>query len=204
MAEAGRTSPLAHYAERFAECRTAAIGFVEIPFVTQLAVRVDPRSPAAPDAAEVIGGPLPSEPNTTARYDGLDVLWLGPDEWLLVVPDDVRSDIETALRIRFSGQHASLVDVSARRTIIEIAGPAARAVLARGCALDLHPACFGPGRCAQTLIARAHAILLGRGEDSIWLFAPASFAEYLADWLLDASLEDRVQSVADPYFEVAP
>ena len=211
MAEAMRISPLAHYAERFAQARTDAIGFVEIPFATQLAVRVDPRSPAAPYVAEVIGGPLPSEPNTTRRYGGLDVMWLGPDEWLLVTTDGSDSDLETALRARFDGQHASVTDVSAQRTIIEIAGRSARAVLAHGCALDLHPSRFGPGRCAQTLIARAHAILVGRGEDSIWLVVQVSFAEYLADWLLDASLEERVQCGLDagtavelPYSEVSP
>jgi sarcosine oxidase subunit gamma len=47
------------------------------------------------------------------------------------------------------------VDVSASRAVIELAGAQARAVLAKGCGLDLHPRSFTAGRCAQTVLARA-------------------------------------------------
>ena len=31
---------------------------------------------------------LPREPNTARGGDGVWALWLGPDEWLIVAPDD--------------------------------------------------------------------------------------------------------------------
>lgn len=195
MAELTRTSPLAHYADRFAECRTTALGLAEIPFATQLTLRLDPASIAARQAARVLGGPLPYEPNTTRRYGRLDVLWLGPDEWLVVTSNPGSSGLEAALREAFAEHHATVVDVSAQRTIIEIGGPAARAVLAKGCALDLHASAFGPGTCAQTLTAGTQVILLAvRDEPRLWLFVRASFADHLAAWLLDASLEERVHA----------
>ncbi len=40
-------------------------------------------APAAARIAPVLGGPLPTTPCTARRYDTRDVLWLGPDEWLI-------------------------------------------------------------------------------------------------------------------------
>jgi sarcosine oxidase subunit gamma len=61
-------------------------------------------------------------------------------------------------------------------------------VLAAGCALDLHPRAFGPGRCAQTLLARAAVILeQTSGEPAYRIYVRPSFAGYLADWLRDAA-----------------
>jgi sarcosine oxidase subunit gamma len=48
-----------------------------------------------------------------------------------------------------------VVDVGANRTTLLVSGPAARAVLERGCTLDLHPRSFTAGHCAQTTFARA-------------------------------------------------
>ena len=87
---------------------------------------------------------FPVEPNTTAG----DVLWLGPDEWLAVGRRE--SDYPDA---------AAVVDVSANRVCFELTGDGVEDVLAQGCSLDLHPSVFAPGRCAQTLLAKAQVIL---------------------------------------------
>jgi sarcosine oxidase subunit gamma len=69
-----------------------------------------------------------------------------------------------------------------------VGGPRARDLLAHGCALDLHPRVFGPGRCAQTMLARAQVVLLPRPDDFLVLVR-SSFAAYLSEWLLDAATE---------------
>jgi maleamate amidohydrolase len=187
-----RVSPLAHLADRLATACTPTLGLSEVPFATQLTLRADPRSAAASAAAGVVGGPLPTEPNTARRYGPLDVLWMGPDEWLVVAAEEPEGGLEAALSAALSGSSASVVDVSAQRTIVEITGLAARELLTKGCALDLHPAVFTAGRCAQTLLARVPAILLAREDRQVlWVFVRASFADYLGEWLLDASLEYR-------------
>jgi sarcosine oxidase, subunit gamma len=64
-------------------------------------------------------------------------------------------------------------------------------VLGKGCALDLHPRVFGAGAAAQTMLGQAGVILLavsGTGDD-YRILVRASFARYLADWLLDAAGE---------------
>jgi sarcosine oxidase subunit gamma len=108
------------------------------------------------------------------------VLWLGPD-WYLLVDDEPVSDVDLA-----SGS----VDVSAQRTILELTGPLAPAVLSHGCALDLHRRAFGPGSCAQTMLAKAQVVLHQTGvEPTYRILVRASFADYLVRWLLDAMTE---------------
>jgi sarcosine oxidase subunit gamma len=141
-------------------------------------------------ATSAAGVDLPLLPNTTAGAangdgdDGVSVLWLGPDEWLVVSGPDTTEEILG----RLGGVPASTVDVSAQRTAIAVGGIVARDVLAHGCALDLERQ-LGVGRCAQTVLARAQVVLWRRDPDEYRVFVRSSFAGYLATWLLDAAME---------------
>jgi sarcosine oxidase, subunit gamma len=114
---------------------------------------------------------FPVEPNTTAG----EVLWLGPDEWLVL-----------GAREQDFPEAAAAVDVSANRVCFELAGEDVEDLLAQGCALDLHPSVFAPGRCAQTLLARAQVILHRPDERTFRILVRPSFAPYLRAWLEDA------------------
>jgi sarcosine oxidase, subunit gamma len=179
MAE--RHSPLEPVAEALAAGSSDAVALREIPFVAQVNVRADA------DGATALG--LPLDPNTTAARGERTLLWLGPDEWLAVGPDGDAPALVAELEAADAGW-VTIVDLSSNRTVLELTGPLARDVLAKGCALDLHPRAFGPGRCAQTALARAQVILEARG-DGFRLYVRGSFATYLATWLLDAMAEYR-------------
>jgi sarcosine oxidase subunit gamma len=188
-----RHSPLAALADRLAAASDvpARIRLSEVPFLTQLTLRVTPGTPAAAAAARALGAPLPLAPNTTSAGERVEVLWMGPDEWLVVAPPGAERHLELLERA-LGAEHGTVVDVSAQRTVIDVAGANARDVLLKGCALDLHPRAFGVGRCAQTLLARAQVILHARTDDPAYrVFVRASFAGYLAEWLLDAAGEYR-------------
>ncbi len=198
-AAARRASPLEHLADRLA-AGSDELRLREVPFPAQVNLRTDPEGAGAAQAAAALGTPLPVEPNTVTGSGQLRVLWLGPDEWLVVGPDGSQEGLADRLReaVERPGDAgasvapvASVVDVSAERTVIEVAGPRAREVLAKGCSLDLHPRAFGPGQCAQTLLARTGVILLTReaGEPTFWVFVRSTFADYAAEWLLDARRE---------------
>ncbi|MGW5264505.1 sarcosine oxidase subunit gamma [Microbispora sp. NPDC004025] len=198
MAE--RRSPAAAFAARF-EAASAGGGLrlAEVPFLTQIDLRAEPKSPAAERIGTAIGVPLPMEPGTVVRGGDLSVLWLGPDEWLVLGPDGAAPELVERLTEAAAGEHVSVVDVSAQRTTLVVAGERARDVLAHGCALDLHPRVFGPGRCAQTTLARAGVVLVA-GEDGFRVLVRSSFAAYVAEWLLDAAVE----YVTAPAGEAAP
>lgn len=118
---------------------------------------------------------FPIEPNTTAVVDGRLAVWLGPDEWLVV--EGREEDFPDA---------AATVDVSANRVAYELTGDDAVEALARGCSLDLDEASFPPGRCAQTLLARAEVLLLRTGPETFRVLVRPSFAPYVRAWLADA------------------
>ena len=122
------------------------------------------------DAQVSVRGEPPVAPNTVVG----DAIWLGPDEWLVL-----------GGREQDYAEMPAAVDVSANRVCLELSGEGAAEVLARGCALDLHPSVFPPGRCAQTLVARAQVILY-RTDDAFRLLVRPSFADYLRAWLRDA------------------
>jgi sarcosine oxidase subunit gamma len=187
-------SPLSHVADRLAAAtRTSegAIRLAELPFLTQLNVRLDAKGAAADAVGLALDLHLPLEPNTVVRAEEFTALWLGPDEWLLVGPRAGGRDLESRIRRAAGDEPVSVTDVSAQRTTLLVAGPRARDLLAHGCSLDLHPRAFGTGRCAQTTLGRAQIVLVARDEPGagFWVLVRSSFAGYLADWLLDAAKE---------------
>ena len=91
------------------------------------------------------------------------------------------------LSAALSGLHVAVTDVSGNRVILALRGPAARAVLEKGCSLDLDPRVFGIGQSAQTLVARAQVVLLAQ-PDGFDILPRRSFARYLREWLEDAML----------------
>ncbi|MBI2253647.1 MAG: sarcosine oxidase subunit gamma [Proteobacteria bacterium] len=131
----------------------------------------------------VTGAELPVTPNTTAAAGDFRILWLGPTEWWVVSANVDSAKLADDLRQAFNGQHAAVIDVSESRTVINVSGPSARDVLARGCSLDLHPRVFGPGQCAQTGLTKAN-ILLDQVSDnpSYDIYILKSFADYLWQW----------------------
>ena len=191
IAEAIRRSPLADYADRFLALSPASRGDLairELPFVTQVNLRADPEDTGLMQrlAAE-LGVSLPVIPNTVGLRGGRRALWLAPDEWLIVGPDDQREVLDRALCGGFADAFGSIVDVSANRTVLEVAGPKARWLLAQGLSIDLDPRSFGLDRCAQTLLAKAQVIIEHRKDSAFHCYVRTSFASYVADWLLDAA-----------------
>ncbi|MDP9870103.1 MULTISPECIES: sarcosine oxidase subunit gamma [Streptosporangium] len=173
---------------RFEPVREECLRIAELPFLTRVNLRADPGSRAAGDIGAALGASLPTEPGTYVT-SGVDVLWLGPDEWLVVGEPGAERDLPARLRAAAGTGHVAVTDVSAQWTTLVLAGPRARDVLAHGCSLDLHPRLFGPGRCAQTMLARAQVLLAAHGGEEFRVSVRPSYAGYLADWLLDAAAE---------------
>jgi sarcosine oxidase subunit gamma len=183
-------SPLAHRQDDLSAIgvRTGGGVIVEhVPFLTQIDLRLE----AA--LVERAPYPLPTTPNTTWEEGSRAALWLGPDEWLVLGPPGGGPDIVGELEAALDGSHRSVVDVSANRVAIELSGPRAKEVLSKGCALDLHARAWRPGMCVQTMVARAQVILHERSRSTGILVRP-SFADYLVDWLIDASEPDAATS----------
>ncbi len=169
----------------------AAVVISERPFLGHVDLRGDPADGGFTSAAEaVLGFRLPTKPNTTAGKGGLLALWLGPDEWLVVTPPDAQTSLAQSLESALDGVHSTVTDVTGGQTVVTVSGPRARDVLAKGCPLDLHPAVFRHGDCAQTLLAKANVTIYCVDDSPAYeLIVRRSFADYTALWLQDAALE---------------
>jgi sarcosine oxidase subunit gamma len=133
---------------------------------------------------------LPLEPNRFTENDRAAALWLGPDEWLLVVPWGTEQTVTKALCQAGRDHFFAITDVSHGHTTVNISGPGAIDTLMKGCSLDLHPSVFRGGCCAQTLLAKAGVVIRRvDGPHSFDLIVRRSFAEYLVLWLQDAGAE---------------
>jgi sarcosine oxidase subunit gamma len=171
---------------------SAAFRLNERPFLELVNLRGDTRDAAFMDAVQsVIGCRPPEQANTVVSGNGYDMMWLGPDEWLVrsaTAHDAARTaPLQAKLGAALNGVFASAVDIGSGYTVLEISGTRTRDVLARGCPLDLHPKLFGEGQCAQSLYFKASMTLLPTGADSFDIVVRRSFADYFVKMMLDAA-----------------
>jgi sarcosine oxidase subunit gamma len=185
-----RRSPLAHVSDRLTEASRSGgrVALTETPYTGMVSLRVDLTSPAADRVASVLGVSLPSACGEVTRSGSHHALWLGPDERLVVTATDAVA-LADQLAAAVGEDRGAALDVSANRTVLELSGPEARAVLEMGCPVDLHPRAFGPGRAVTTTLARVPVLLWQTAETSYRLLPRSSFADYVARWLLDAMQE---------------
>jgi heterotetrameric sarcosine oxidase gamma subunit len=189
-----RRSPLAHLEERMDAATVTgarAVTLTERPFLTMVNLRVDPTSEAADRIGETLGAPLPHQCGHTSASGAHTVIWLGPDEWLVLSQADATT-VTTELHKALAGAPGSVVDVSANRTTLELTGPSARQVLEKGCPLDLHPRSFTPGRAVSTTVGPIAVVLWQLDDTPTYRLLPrSSFADHLTRWLIDAMTEYR-------------
>lgn len=153
-----------------------------------LNLRLNPRRGQALKAAErILGQPVPTAANTFTAGE-YTVYWLRPDEWLIAAGAERASVLAGELAEALAGFHAAVNDVSGGNVELIVSGMHARTVLAKGCALDLHPREFAPGQCAQTGLGRAAVLLAAAGDPSTYaIVVRRSLSDYLRRWLANAA-----------------
>jgi sarcosine oxidase subunit gamma len=115
----------------------------------------------------------------TAR--GMVVLCTRPERWLLLTPSAPPGAALSSWRGASSGC-AVAVELSSAFTVLHIAGPAVREVLARGCRLDLHADVFAPGSTAATHMAQVSVTLVALPAGWL-LLTPSTTALHFREWL---------------------
>jgi len=157
----------------------------EVPFMAMINIRGNSADAKFVEAiASVTGLDLPLQANTCNMNGQRQLLWLGPDEWLLKTSHGQGDALVDALRAALLGLHSAVVAVGDGNTTFTVEGDAAAALLSRGCPLDLHPRAFAAGALAQTHIAKCGATVLCLEPAKRYeLTVRRSFADYLFRWL---------------------
>jgi sarcosine oxidase subunit gamma len=174
----------------------ASVTLGELAFTDMLNIRGDAADATFVAAVQSATGlTLPLTANTASVGASGQLLWLGPDEWVLKFPPSgaqylhpsPAEAMEISLRAALAGLHVSLVPVGHGFTTLVVQGAGAADLLARGCPLDFHPRAFGAGAVVQSHVAKAGATLLCVAAGTHYeLTVRRSFADYLYRWLCEA------------------
>ena len=133
-------------------------------------------------------------PDTAAALSGYDAQWAGPEQYFVLAQGRGEGALYRELKQRLSGL-ASVSDQSHGRVIIRIAGPKARAVLAKGTPVDLHADQFPVGKSALTQMAHVGVHLIRVGEDAFDLSVFRGFSESFWEWITGQAEEFGYQVI---------
>jgi sarcosine oxidase subunit gamma len=168
-----------------AEVEIEAVGDRSIAHV---AARKGQSAALAQRLKELYGIEPPSVPKFVSGAD-VSFLWAGPEQWLAIATTPGHRDLDKDLAGKLVGL-ASVADQSDARTFVAVSGPKARATLAKGVPIDLHPKAFPAGAAAITHAAHIGVILWRPDEtDRFVLGSARSYSVSLWHWLMESAAE---------------
>lgn len=185
-AAAKKTAAATPSAERRAalagqELSAAGVKLAVLPPAERISLRAPEASITA--LSKALGVTLPRKPKTSAAKAGRTVLWLGPDEWLVI--DEAGKD-PLADCAKVTALH-SAVGISHRNVAISVIGPAAAAAVNSGCPQDLSLEAFPVGAASRTILGKVEIVLLRTAEDAFRVECWRSFSDYVFTFLSEAA-----------------
>ena len=192
LADARRVSPAAHLAEQFAAAEVTgarAVRIREVAFLTMVGVRVGPGSAATARIETRLGGPAARRCGAVTTGDGVSVLWLSPDEFL-VVTDEQPARADRRGWSKRSGMSRARWSTS-RPTAPRSSWPDRRRgrCWRRAARWTCTRAPSRPAPPYLTLIGSVPVVLWKTADEPYRILPRSSFADFLGRWLLDAMAE---------------
>src|SRR3984957_3825383 len=126
----------------------------------------------------VLGGAWPQKSGAVSTGRA-EVICVGPTDWLFIATDIDANTWLQRLDTALKDSPFRATNFSHGLVRIEIDGPDARGLLAKGCALDLHSLHFVPGRSARTRFAGMPVIVHCIGPSTFECIVTLSYADYL-------------------------
>lgn len=136
----------------------------------------------------VVGGDLPTEPKGCTLAEKGAIMWLSPDEWLILCSYSIKADLLANLQNALSNVFAQVVDNSGGFMMLRIHGSEAETALRHLSPYNVES--LQVGQCAQTFMKKTTVIINKVGENDFALVFRRSFADYL--WRV-------LQKTARPY-----
>lgn len=135
------------------------------------------------------GAALPMQPCSSSVSDtgAVSVLWLGPDEWMIISQAGTEQALQVSMESDLGGRHFQLSNVTDYYTSIDIAGHQNREILMNLSTLDMHERSFSAGQIKGSIFGHANAYVWQLHTDpgaseTFRLIVRSSMADYL--WCL--------------------
>jgi len=142
---------------------------------------------------KILGMILPNKACSTSSKEKITLLWLGPNEWLLVSNNEISKEtnayeLEQVLFDNISKTNqGAITNVTDHFTIFKLSGSNIFEVLSKGCPFDFSADDFGDNKIVQTILNHVDVTIHQRSENDVDLYVRRSFAGYLWDWLKDSA-----------------
>jgi len=132
---------------------------------------------------------LPIEPNVRVSNNNINIIWLGPNEWLIETNKDETDKILTLLKSNLNQQKTAITDVSFNRTILRLKGDQVFTLLSKYLVINLEKVLKTNYSVAQTIFIKVPILLIRNNDNnettSVDIHLNRSHAKYVYELLID-------------------
>ena len=153
------------------------ISIEALPPQGQISLRCEVSDDYHAKLGEVLGLGLPEQLSAVEEGDRA-LLWMAPDELLLLLPYDAVPEMLTRLHTTFEGWFIAITDVSDARAQFRLSGPHLRDVLSKVTPADMSPDAFIPGMVRRSRLAQVAAGYWLRSDGEAQVFVFRSVGDY--------------------------
>ena len=136
------------------------------------------------DAKEIWDVALPEELSMTTNSNGVQCLWISPDEFWLLHSQQQKADIWN--KIESLPLEMSMVDNSAAYGVLEFIGGKVNKLLSRWISYDVSGS-LNSGKVVSTTLGQAPVIVFRTLEGKLMMMVRHSFSHYVAGLLKDSA-----------------
>ena len=134
---------------------------------------------------------LPIEPNVRIFNNNLNIMWLGPNEWLVETPENEKDKIISLLESRLNRQKTAITDVSFNKTVLRLEGKKVFVLLSKFVIANLEKILKSNYSVAQTIFIKVPVLFIRNNNDnkniSLDLHLNRSHSKYVYELLVDGS-----------------
>ena len=165
----------------------SSVSILKAAPITRLSLRL--REGSITDAGTAFGASLPTKPLASETATKRAALWMGPDEWTLLAPEEELLAVFDGIEVKLADTPYSLVDISERSEAIIVSGEKAVWLLNTGIFIDFSLEAFPVGTVSRTVFHKSPVMIWRTGPDTFVVEAWVSFMDYVAGLLVQSAQE---------------